>query len=102
MYFIPALYLLIAGSVAFISRNLLPEVLSLSLIVLGGALMLLTYRSLLFIQTIKGVLKKVEAQVLITPKLAEEFESAAQEELERILSDELEEPSEDTKKEVIH
>ena len=61
-----------------------------------------TYRVLKLRETIKEVLKKVEAQVLITPKVSQEFSSAAEEELKRILNEDMDDPQDDIKKEVIH
>jgi len=102
IYFLPALYLLAAGSVALAYPSLLTQILSVSVIVLGIALSLVTYRLLVLLQFAKDILRKVEAQVLISPKVATEVAHAAQEELERILSEDFEEALVDIKKEVIH
>lgn len=68
LFFLPALYLFSAGTVALIWRNLLPEVLSLTILFLGVLLGLITYRLVLFRRSVLELLKRVEAQVIIMPK----------------------------------
>ena len=68
IFFIPAAYLVAAGTIALVWRNFLPEILSLTIVFSGCLLASVTYRLVLLRESVKNLMEKIDAHVMFVPK----------------------------------